>query len=62
MTFFFIHYPQLGQGVFVGSHASVLPGCRVGDNAVLGAGCVVTHDVPSDTTVLGIPARPVTQT
>ena len=46
----------------MGSHASVLPGCRVGDNAVLGAGCVVTHDVPSDTTVLGIPARPVTQT
>jgi len=52
-------HAQLGEGVFMGSHASVLPGCRVGDNAVLGAGCVVTHDIPADTTVVGIPARPV---
>ncbi len=52
-------HAQLGKGVFMGSHASILPRCRVGDNAVLGAGCVVTHDIPSDTTVVGIPARPV---
>jgi sugar O-acyltransferase (sialic acid O-acetyltransferase NeuD family) len=48
---------ELGDGVFVGSNATLLPGIRVGNNAMIGAGAVVTRDVPTGTTVLGIPAR-----
>lgn len=52
-------HAQLGEGVFMGSHASVLPGCRVGDYAVLGAGSVTTRNLPANTTVVGVPARPL---
>ena len=43
----------------VGIRASVIQGCRIGARAVVGAGAVVIRDVPSDTTVVGAPARPV---
>lgn len=42
---------------FVGVGASVLPRVRIGARAVVGAGAVVREDVPSDTTVVGVPAR-----
>jgi acetyltransferase-like isoleucine patch superfamily enzyme len=42
----------------VGSGARVLPGIRVGDRAVIGAGAVVVADVPDDAVVTGVPARP----
>ena len=37
--------------------ATVIQGRRIGKNAVVGAGAVVIHDVPADTTVVGVPAR-----
>ncbi len=43
----------------VGGGALVLPGVTIGDRAVVGAGSVVTHDVPPDTVVAGSPARPI---
>ena len=49
----------LGAGVFLGSHAAILPRVKVGDRAIVGAGAVVTSDVPDDTTVVGMPARPL---
>lgn len=49
----------LGNGVFMGTHASVLPGIRVGDDAYIGAGSVVAKDVPPGTKVFGVPARPI---
>lgn len=49
----------LEQGVFVGSHASVLPGARVGEFATVGAGSVVLRRVQAGRTVLGVPARPL---
>ena len=55
-------YPALiktGRNVWIGSHATLLAGVTVGDNAVIAAGAVVTKDVPADTVVAGVPARAV---
>src|ERR1700736_837801 len=41
----------------IGSGATLLGGITIGENAIVGAGSVVTKDVPSDTTVAGNPAR-----
>lgn len=48
--------PSLGNNVFVGCGASVIGNLLVGDNAKIGANCVVVKDVPADSTVIGNPA------
>ncbi len=45
------------QGAAIGSGATVLGGITIGENAMVGAGSVVTKDVPADATVAGNPAR-----
>ncbi|MCU0487242.1 MAG: sugar O-acetyltransferase [Anaerolineales bacterium] len=45
------------DNVWIGGSAILLPGVRVGRNAVVGAGAVVTRDVPANTIVVGNPAR-----
>ena len=45
------------DNVWIGGSAILLPGVRVGLNAVVGAGAVVTRDVPANTVVAGNPAR-----
>lgn len=52
-------WPRLGDKLYLGSGAKVLGDLEVGDNVLVGANAVVLHDVPSDTTVVGIPARPI---
>lgn len=47
----------IGRNVWIGAGATILPGVSIGDNSVVGAGSVVTKDVPSDTIVAGNPAR-----
>ena len=47
----------LGRDVWVGAGARILPGVTVGDGAIVGAGAVVTRDVPPRTVVAGVPAR-----
>lgn len=37
----------IGDDAMIGSHVTVLPGVRIGEGAVIGAGSVVTHDVPA---------------
>lgn len=49
----------IGDDVFVGVQAIVMPGVTIGSRVVIGAGSVVTKDVPDDTVVAGNPARPV---
>jgi len=48
---------ELGRNVWIGGGAIILPGVTVGDCAVIGAGSVVTRDVPPGVTVAGNPAR-----
>lgn len=47
------------KGASVGAGTVILPGVTVGANAMVGAGAVVTRDVPADETVIGNPARQV---
>jgi acetyltransferase-like isoleucine patch superfamily enzyme len=47
----------VGFGADIGMNASILPGVHVGINAIVGAGAVVTHDVPDYSVVAGVPAR-----
>lgn len=53
--------PIIDDDVTVGAGACILPGVRLGHGCVVGAGAVVTHDVPPYTTVIGCPAREVTR-
>ena len=48
---------RLGKNVWVGAHATILPGVTVGDGAVIAAGAVVTKDVPAGVVAGGVPAR-----
>jgi serine O-acetyltransferase len=52
-------HPTLGNHVVVGSGAKVLGNIRIGDNVKIGAGSVVVHPVPDNSTVVGIPGRVV---
>ncbi|GBD13884.1 2,3,4,5-tetrahydropyridine-2,6-dicarboxylate N-acetyltransferase [bacterium HR24] len=69
-TWVFRHLPQyrglqrfgrivIEDNCFIGTGAIILPGVRIGPNAVVAAGAVVTRSVPPDTVVAGVPARPV---
>jgi acetyltransferase-like isoleucine patch superfamily enzyme len=47
------------KGASVGSSSTILCGVTVGENAIVGAGSVVTKDVPPNTIVAGVPAKPL---
>jgi len=49
----------IGDDVFIGVSAIILPGVTIGTGATVGAGSVVTKDVPPGVTLTGNPARPV---
>lgn len=48
---------EIGKYVWIGASVVVLPGVKIGDNAVIGAGSVVTKDVPANSVAVGNPAR-----
>jgi len=52
-------HPTVGNNVIIGAGAKVLGAITVGDNARIGSNAVVLESVPADTTMVGIPARPV---
>jgi acetyltransferase-like isoleucine patch superfamily enzyme len=50
----------IGKRVFLGANAVILPGVTIGDDVIIGAGAVVTKDIPSNMVAVGNPARVVT--
>lgn len=50
---------RIGDNVWVGSGVQIMPGVTVGDNAVIGAGSVITRDVPANVVAVGTPCRVV---
>lgn len=49
--------PVIGRGAKIGANTTILPGVRIGEDALVGAGAVVTRDVESGAVVAGNPAR-----
>jgi serine O-acetyltransferase len=56
-----IRHPQIGNNVIIGAGAQLLGPIHIGDNARIGSNAVVVRDVESNSTVVGIPARPVSE-
>lgn len=50
---------KVGNNVWFGGNVVVLPGVSIGNNAVIGAGSVVTKDIPENVVAVGNPCKPV---
>lgn len=50
----------IGNNVFLGANAIVMPGVTIGDNVIIGAGSIVTKDIESGFVVAGVPAKIIT--
>lgn len=48
---------RIGNNVWVGASSVILPGVHIGDNSVIGAGSVVTKDIPANVVAVGNPCR-----
>lgn len=53
----FNHSVRIGNGVWIGAGAIILPGVTIGDNTTIGAGSVVTRDIPAGVVAFGNPCR-----
>ena len=49
----------IGNNVWMGCNVVVCPGVTIGDNCVIGAGSVVTRDIPANHLAFGVPAKPI---
>ena len=52
---------RIERNAWIGAGATICPGVTVGENSVVGAGSVVTKDVPANVVVAGVPAKVVKQ-
>ncbi len=48
---------EIGSNVLIGSNATILPGVRIGDGSVVGAGSLVNRDIPPGVLAAGVPAK-----
>ncbi|QZA78311.1 hypothetical protein K4H28_02520 [Deefgea tanakiae] len=53
---------HIGDRVFIGYGAVIMPGVTVGNDVVIGSNCVVTHDIPANSVVVGLPGRIICKT
>jgi maltose O-acetyltransferase len=53
---------KIGNNVWIGGNVTVLAGVRIGDNVTIGAGSVVTKEIPSDVIAVGNPCKPIKKT
>lgn len=51
------HAATIGDNVYIAPHSCIIEDVKLGDHSTVGAGCVVTHDVPPYAVVAGVPAR-----
>ena len=47
----------VGDDVYIGNNVLVLPGVKIGNKVIVGAGAVVTKDIPDNSVAVGVPAR-----
>lgn len=52
-----IHAAHIERGCLIGIGAVILDGVRVGEGSIIGAGCIVTKDVPKRSLMVGVPAK-----
>ncbi|MNT86371.1 putative acetyltransferase [compost metagenome] len=48
---------MVGNNVWFGGNVTVLPGVTIGDNSIIGAGSVVTKDIPANVVAVGNPCK-----
>lgn len=48
---------HIGNNVYIGTGAYIMPGVSIGENSIIGARAIVSHDVPENSVAVGIPAR-----
>jgi acetyltransferase-like isoleucine patch superfamily enzyme len=54
-----VEHTNVGNRVSIGSNATILGGVEIGDGVLIGAGSVVTRDIPAGVKAVGVPARVV---
>ena len=47
----------IGDNVYTGVDVTIMPGVKIGNNCIIGAGSIVTHDIPDNSVAVGIPAK-----
>lgn len=59
---YFLKNITIGNNCFIGARVSILPGTTIGDNVIIGACSVVKGDIPSDSIIVGNPAKVIGKT
>lgn len=52
----------IGDEVYIGNNVIILPGVKVGNHCVIGAGAIVTHNIPDNSVAVGVPAKVIKST